>query len=168
MYDGVGRTNCPNFFRASVRSYVLTLFLCDKIKVGAFMDIEFEVSDVIPAPPEVLFTAWLDSETHAKMTESPAAVSNQLGESFEAGDGYIQGKNLELQFPTRILQSWRTSEFKESDKDSVLEILFAPEGAGTRITIRHSLLPEHGMQYKQGWIDYYLMPMKRYFGKVAV
>jgi hypothetical protein len=58
-------------------------------------------------------------------------------------------------------------EIEDSDEDSLLEILLKPEGKGTRITIRHSDLPDHGMQYKQGWIDAYFMPMKEYFGNKA-
>ena len=46
------------------------------------------------------------------------------------------------------------------------EILFAPEEDGTRVTIRHSNLPDHGMQYRQGWNDAYLNPMKVYFGSI--
>jgi activator of HSP90 ATPase len=127
------------------------------------MSIAFEVSEVFPAPQEVLYSAWLSSEEHSQMTGSPAIVSANVGDSFDAWDGYIQGKNLELERPSRILQSWRTTEFEESDEDSLLEIMFEKDGSGTKITIRHSALPEHGMQYQQGWIDSYFSPMKEYF-----
>jgi uncharacterized protein YndB with AHSA1/START domain len=125
--------------------------------------IQFEVSDVIPANPEVVFSAWLNSEEHSLMTGAFATVSANIGEPFEAWDGYIQGKNLELDPPMRILQSWRTSEFSEDEEDSRLEVLLDPVTNGTRITIHHSNLPQHGMQYKQGWIDSYFEPMKTYF-----
>jgi uncharacterized protein YndB with AHSA1/START domain len=129
------------------------------------MSIEFEVSEVIPAIPEIVYNAWLSSKEHSRMTGSSARVSAKVGEPFEAWDGYIQGKNLELEPPRRILQLWRTSEFENSDKDSRLEILFIAEGDGTRVTIRHSDLPDHGMQYRQGWIDAYFVPMMAYFGE---
>ena len=128
------------------------------------MGIEFEVSEVFPARPETVYAAWLSTGEHSRMTGSPAKVSARAGEPFEAWDGYIQGKNLELEPPHRILQQWRTSEFDASDKDSILEILFESEGDGTRVTIRHSDLPGHGMQYRQGWIDSYFVPMMAYFG----
>ncbi|MBT3188525.1 MAG: hypothetical protein HN736_03785 [Anaerolineae bacterium] len=127
------------------------------------MSIEFEVSDLIPASPDVVYTAWLDSDEHTKMTGGQAKVSAKVGERFEAWDGYIQGKNLELDSPKRILQNWRTSEFEDSENDSLLEILFEAEQDETRIVIRHSNLPEHGMQYQQGWVDAYFIPMKAYF-----
>lgn len=129
------------------------------------MTIKFEISDVIPATQEKVYHAWLDSKEHGLMTGGSAQVSDKVGETFEAWDGYIQGKNLELEAPKRILQSWRTSEFDDAEEDSLLEILFAAEGKGTRVTIRHSRLPKHGMQYKQGWVDSYFIPMKEYFTK---
>ena len=129
------------------------------------MPIKFEVSDVIPASPDAVYAAWLNSDEHSKMTGSPAVVSANVGGKFEAWDGYIQGTNLDLEAPRRILQLWRTSEFAESDEDSRLEILFVAEEGGTKVTIKHSELPSHGMQYHQGWIDAYFNPMKEYFGE---
>lgn len=128
------------------------------------MKIQFEVSDQIPGAPENIYSAWLDSKKHAAMTGGQANVSSKAGDPFDAWDGYIQGKNLVLEYPRRILQSWRTTEFAEDEQDSLLEILFDTAGDGTKITIRHSNLPEHGMQYKQGWIDAYFIPLKTYFG----
>ena len=130
------------------------------------MSIKFEVSDLIPAPPEIIYQAWLDSQEHSLMTGGKAKVSPAVGDTFEAWDGYIQGKNIELEFPGRILQTWRTTEFDAADQDSRLEILLEPAEGGTIITIRHSDLPDHGMQYQQGWIEAYFQPMKAYFGKI--
>ncbi len=128
------------------------------------MRISFEVEDIIPATPEAIYDAWLDSDRHANMTGGTADVSGSIGDEFEAWDGYIHGKNLELVPAQRIVQAWRTTEFEESDEDSLLEITLAPVGEGTLLSIHHSNLPDHGMQYQQGWIDAYFEPMKAYFG----
>jgi len=97
------------------------------------------------------------------MTGSPAQVSANVGGKFSAWNGYIRGENLELESSSRILQLWRTSEFEDSDEDSLLEILLETTENGTIIKIRHTQLPEHGMQYQQGWRDSYFTPMKAYF-----
>jgi len=127
------------------------------------MQIKFEVSGLIPATPQDVYKAWLDSDQHEKMTGSSAKASDQVGGEFEAWDGYIQGVNVELNPNSRIFQSWRTTEFEESDEDSQLEIMLESHESGTQITIRHSNLPDHGMQYQQGWIDAYFTPMQEYF-----
>ena len=123
----------------------------------------FTVSEWFPASPEEIYFAWLDSQGHSNMTGSPARVSSKVGEEFEAWDGYIHGKNLELEPGARILQSWRTVEFDPSEPDSLLEIVFEPAQNGTKVTLHHSKLPAHGSQYEQGWIDSYFEPMKEYF-----
>ena len=129
------------------------------------MSVEFEITDVIPALPKAVFAAWLDSEGHAAMTGSPAVASGEPGGDFQAWDGYITGKNLELTPGKLIRQSWRTQEFDGSDQDSELTITLEPEGSGTRLTLKHTNLPDHGMHYKQGWIEHYFEPMKIHFQK---
>ena len=127
------------------------------------MALEFEVSTIIAASAQEIYAAWLDSERHAAMTGSAARCSAQVGDSFDAWDGYIQGVNLALEPGVRIVQSWRTTEFSESDPDSQIEVTFAQVEGGTQVTLRHSNLPAHGDQYKQGWVDSYFEPMKEYF-----
>jgi len=127
------------------------------------MSIQFEISSIIPASPNQIYETWLDSEGHTSMTGSPARASSEIGGKFEAWEGYISGTNLELVPGERIVQSWRTTEFDPSHPDSHLEVTLAPTEEGTRITIRHTNLPDHGMQYKQAWVDFYFDPMKEYF-----
>lgn len=127
------------------------------------MSLEFELSTIIPASPDEIYHAWLDSAIHAAMTGGGAEVSDQVGGLFEAWDGYISGTNLELEPGRRILQAWRTVEFASDEEDSRLEVLLEPAEGGTKLTLRHSQLPPHGEQYEQGWIDSYFEPMKAYF-----
>ena len=129
------------------------------------MSVEFEIWEVFPASPETVYGTWLDSEGHAAMTGSRAVASGEVGGEFLAGDGYIIGKNLALTPGKLIRQSWRTQEFDSSDQDSELEITLEPEASGTRLTLKHTNLPDHGMQYQQGWIDHYFEPMKTHFEK---
>jgi len=127
------------------------------------MALEFTVSTILPAKPEEVYDSWLSSDGHSRMTGSPATVSAEIGGDFEAWDGYIQGRNLELNPGKRIVQSWRTSEFTEDEPDSIIEINLESVGAQTKLTLHHTGLPPHGGQYEQGWVDSYFEPMKEYF-----
>jgi len=127
------------------------------------MGVSFEVSGVIPASPERVYAAWLDSVEHTAMTGYETEISDEAVAPFNAGDGYIAGVNLELEPGKRILQRWRTTDFAEEDADSMLEITFEGAEGGTLMTIRQWDLPEDGMQYKQGWVDWYIRPMQTYF-----
>ena len=129
------------------------------------MSVEFEISESFPASTEAVYDTWLDSAGHAAMIGSRASASNEVGGGFTAHDGYITGKNLELTPGKLIRQSWRTQEFEDSDQDSELEITLETEGSGTRLTLKHTNLPDHGMRYKQGWTDHYFVPMQAHFQK---
>lgn len=136
-----------------------------RVKWGDKMAIDFEVSAIIPASPEEVYDAWLDSARHAAMTGGTAEVNNREAESFYAWDEYISGKNKDLHRPDKIVQFWRTVEFAETEPDSLLEINLRAVDGGTEIVLRHSNLPAHGEQYRSGWVENYFNPMKEYFSK---
>ena len=126
----------------------------------------FTVSTTLPATPEDIYNAWLSSEGHTAMTGSPAEVVPEIGGAFKAWDGYIWGKTLEMEQHHRIVQAWRTSQFPEESPDSRVEILLENVGDSTKITLKHTEIPDgQGEGYKQGWEDFYFTPMLKYFGK---
>ena len=124
---------------------------------------QFTVKATYNTTAEKIYNAWLSSEAHTAMTGGEANITDQVGDKFSAWGEYITGKNLELTPCERILQSWRTNEFKEDEADSLLEILLTEVDGKTEITLNHSNLPAHGEQYKKGWEDHYFQPMKAYF-----
>src|SRR5512143_1193608 len=71
----------------------------------------FEISTVLPATPVRVYGAWLDARQHAALTDGAATCDAVVGGAFTAWDGYIQGTNRELVPHSRIVQSWRTTEF---------------------------------------------------------
>ena len=127
---------------------------------------EFEVSALIPATPDEIFDAWLDSQGHTEMTGSAAKAGPEPGAGFEAWGGYIRGRNLVIERPARIIQSWRTSHFDASDSDSQIEVLFEARRGGTQLTIRHTGLPADGSRYETGWPTHYFEPMRSYFSRL--
>ena len=123
-----------------------------------------ELSEVIPCSPARLYRAWLDSGEHSAFTGSEAKVDPRVGGRFSAWAQYITGETLELEPSRRIVQAWRTVDFPPGSPDSRLEILLEAAGAATRVTLKHSNLPDgQGEEYRQGWIDNYFDPMKTYF-----
>ena len=126
------------------------------------------LSIILPANPERIYNAWLESAAHAAFTGSAAEIDPVIGGHFTAWDGYIQGINLELEPYHRILQSWRTTDFPEGSADSRLEVRLEPIEGGTRVALHHYDIPEgQGEDYRQGWEDYYFKPMVEYFSSVA-
>ena len=128
----------------------------------------FTVSAVIPASPKEIYDAWLNGRQHAQMTGSAkASASTKIGGKFTAWDGYISGRNLTLVPERKIVQAWRTSEFTDSEEDSQIELTFKKTARGTRVTLRHSNVPDGHKGYRSGWGDHYFAPMKAYFGAIV-
>jgi activator of HSP90 ATPase len=128
------------------------------------MAYDFEVSDVLPARIDVVYDAWVSSEAHTAMTGSPAQIDPVVGGEYQAWDGYISGRTLVLEPGRRIVQSWRTTEFTDADEDSQIEVLLEPAESATKVTIRHTNVPDGQRNYEEGgWQSQYFDPMREYF-----
>ena len=128
------------------------------------MPYTFTLTTTIPASPDEIYQAWLDSLAHSEMTGGAANMSEQLGAEVSAWDGYISGRNLELVPGERIVQSWRTSEFADEHGDSVITILLEEADEGTLLTLEHSNVPDEQRSYEEaGWQENYFEPMVAYF-----
>lgn len=122
-----------------------------------------EIKETFSAPASEIYNAWLDSEKHGKMTGGVANCSTEVGGKFTAWDEYISGTNKLLVTNAEIVQTWRTVEFEESDEDSELIIRLKDTEGGCELTLIHNNIPEGQTQYKDGWLENYLEPMKIYF-----
>jgi activator of HSP90 ATPase len=125
-----------------------------------------ELSILLPALPQRIYTAWLNSKDHGAFTGSTAEIDSRVGGLFSAWDGYIQGVTLALEPFHRIIQSWRTSDFPPDSPDSRLEVQFEQVEGGTRLTLIHTHIPDgQAADYKQGWEDYYFSTMREFFSE---
>ena len=124
---------------------------------------EFTIKTNIKATAKQIYKAWLSTQGHTKMTGGVAFVSDKIGETFTAWDGYIKGKNVVLEPYNRIVQSWRSSDFEAGEKDSQIEITLKENNGETELALMHSKVPESGEHYIKGWDEHYFTPMKAYF-----
>jgi activator of HSP90 ATPase len=119
----------------------------------------------VPAKPEEVYDALMDGKKHTEMTGAKATVDPKIGGKFTAWDGYIFGKNLEFEKGKRIVQEWKTTEWPDYPP-SIVKFTLKKKGEGTELTMVHSKVPsEQAESYRQGWIDFYWEPMKKYFKK---
>lgn len=119
------------------------------------------------ASPERLFDIYMDSRKHSAATNAKAKLSRSVGGRFTAHNGYIRGKNLAIVRNRMMVQSWRGRDWKKTDMDSVLMLVFrrVPAGRG-RIDMVHANVPDRWYSLiKRGWNEYYWKPWKAYLRK---
>ena len=120
----------------------------------------------VPAEPTEVYEAFVDAKKHSAFTGSKATGDGRVGSKFTAWDGYISGKNIELEPGKRIVQEWVTSEWPEDFPPSRLELTFKKVKGGTEISMVHSDVPvEQAGELKEGWTEFYWKPLKDYFKK---
>jgi len=123
------------------------------------------ISVKLNASAEKVYKAWLSSKEHTAFTGDEAVISSKKGAKFSAFSGYIKGRTVDLIPHQVIVQRWRTTEFDSKDPDSLLTLFIKPE-ANERctLTLVHTNIPGgQGKKYKDGWMEYYIRPMKEYF-----
>jgi len=120
----------------------------------------------ISAHPKEVFNAILNPKKHSEFTGSKATGKETVGAKFTAWDGYITGRNIEIEKNNRIVQEWSTTDWPDKYPPSTLEFNFKLVDGKTELTIIHSNIPkDQEEELKQGWIDFYWNPLKNYFKK---
>jgi activator of HSP90 ATPase len=120
---------------------------------------------IFKALPHDVYEALMDSKKHAAFSGSKAVISREVGGTFTAYDDYISGKNIELVPDKKIVQDWRASDWPQGYYSRVTFSLI-PVHDGTRLDFTHANVPEGTEdEFKQGWIDNYWEPMKKFLKK---
>jgi activator of HSP90 ATPase len=111
-----------------------------------------------------LYNTYMDAKEHTKSIGVSVSIQKKEGTKFTAHDGYITGKTFQLVKDKLIVQSWRASEWDESDTDSTFILSFEQKEKDGIVNMVHANIPDK--QYagiKDGWNQYYWQPWKKYF-----
>jgi len=121
----------------------------------------------LKASPNELFETFLDSKKHEAATGAPAEINREPGGSFKAFGGAIWGKTLYVAPNRMIVQSWRSTNFKPGDPDSILILQFSKAKGGGKIDLTHVNVPVQDRRgVTKGWPHYYWKPWKAYLAKI--
>lgn len=112
--------------------------------------------------PERLYEILMDSREHGAFTGSPAEISKDVGGSFQAHGGRIEGRNIELVPGKRIVQAWRPANWP-AGQYSLVRFELEPAAQGTKVTLTHDATPEEQRpHFDAGWTRMYWEPLAKY------
>ena len=112
-----------------------------------------------------VYELLMDSKKHSQLIGSSARISKKVGAKFSIYDGEIDGVNLELVPDSKIVQSWRYSNWPEGHYSKATFSLKRVKN-GTRLSFTQSGVPsQYYHDIRQGWRDYYWKPMKEMLEK---
>lgn len=112
---------------------------------------------------KVLYDMYMNEKKHSELTGGPTKITSKIGAAYSVYDGYITGKNLHLIKDSLIVQTWRGSDWKKTDGDSIFILKFEQKEKDTVIKMIHANVPsEHVKGIKKGWDEFYWEPWKKY------
>lgn len=118
---------------------------------------------ILPGTPKAVYEALVDPKKHAAVTGAAATGEAKVGGAFTAWDGYIFGKYLDLVRGSRIVWEWITTEWPMGYPPSQVDVTLTRSKGGTKLAMVHSKVPTSQAEaYRQGWIDSYWDPLKKY------
>lgn len=116
------------------------------------------------ATPAQLYKAILDPKIHSEFTGAKAGGSMKVGGKFTAYDGYISGRNIELETDRKIVQEWTSTDFPKGHKTEVT-FEFLPTKTGTKLVFTQTNVPDENYEeIAKGWKDFYWTPLKTMLG----
>ena len=117
------------------------------------------------AKPHEIYAALMDSRKHSRFTGDRASISRKTGGKITAYDGYIEGKNLELEDDKKIVQLWRASDWPEGHFSKV-SFIISGISEGSKLEFMQEGVPDEFYDsIQQGWIDFYWNPLKKMLEK---
>ncbi len=118
------------------------------------------------ATPHELYEWLMDSKKHSEFTGEKSVISRKVGGRFTAGDGWIEGMNLELVKDRLIVQGWRGNDAKwPKGYYSTVRFTFTRTKTGARLDLLHSGVPAAAYEeIREGWREYYWEPLKLALG----
>jgi activator of HSP90 ATPase len=93
---------------------------------------------------------------------SPAEISRDVGGAFSIFGGYISGRHIEMVPGDRLVQAWRTGEWKPGVY-SIAKFELVEQDSGTKLVFDHTGFPEgKGQHLAEGWKVNYWEPLGKF------
>ncbi|MVZ63538.1 SRPBCC domain-containing protein [Sphingobacterium humi] len=122
---------------------------------------EFKKYYIIPASPEELYRALTTEITIRLWTGDLVEIDPRPEGEFSLWDGAIQGKFLELEPYSKIVQQWY---FGEQEEASIVTLKLHVHKKGTSFEVKQTNIPEEDYNdMVDGWNDTYIASLLEFY-----
>ena len=123
------------------------------------------MSATFNAKPYEVFKALTDAREIRSWSGQSGRVEAKVGGKYEMFDGWARGKVLAFKTGTTLVHTWQTADGDAGMKDSIVKYSFTSTKSGTKVTLRHSGLPDEKSrkEHQGGWVEFVFEPLKQYF-----
>jgi len=120
--------------------------------------ISFEV------PPHLLYETLMDQNRVSAFTGGSSKVENKVGGEFFLFDGAVQGTQVELSPPNKIVQKWRFKTWPENHYSNVIFVLEGDKST-TLLTLTQKGIPASDYDRTvDGWDTFFWQRIRGLFG----
>jgi len=124
----------------------------------------FTTKEKFVCSPEDLYSSILDPNRVRAYAGGDADISPETGKKFRLFGGNVQGENVHLDRPNKIVQKWRFSDWPEGHYSNV-EMIIEHKNGKTMLTLTQTGVPEDDRDKTMGgWKDNYFRRIKGIFG----
>ena len=115
----------------------------------------------IPATPEEIYLALTNPLSIKLWSGAEAEMSAEPESEFSLFDGEVQGKNLEFEENTKIVQQWY---FDVQDEPSIVTIKLHEHPKGASVELLHTNIPNESYdEFVDGWNTSYFGELLEFF-----
>ena len=130
-----------------------------KMRTSLHQEVELQ------ATPLKVYEILLDSKQFAAFTGFPADIDPKSGGAFVMFGKLIEGRNIELIRPERVVQAWRPTAWPAGTY-SLVRFELKANGSNCIVALDHSSFPEGSYDHlSQGWTERYWEPLKKYLAQ---
>ena len=115
----------------------------------------------IKGAPSEIYAALVNPFSITLWTGGEAKMEEEPGTEFSLFDGDIEGKNLDFEQDSKIVQEWY---FGNQEEKSIVTIILRPDRHYTKIELLHTNIPDEAYEdMAHGWDTYYFGGLKEFF-----
>jgi uncharacterized protein YndB with AHSA1/START domain len=123
--------------------------------------------ELIRSPIQTVFQAMTTARLIDEWGGGPARVQARVNGRYSLWDGDMWGIIKEIEFPRRIVFTWREASWDASLPDSTVTWSLKETERGTELHLVHTNLPSRKIResHNDGWGEYFVGPLKAWLEK---